>query len=193
MKKLLVITAALLTVAIGCVKPEPLSERARRTQFIFEGNITGRIVDVEGTVVAAPSVKRDEGARIVLTYFYGDRHNRHRFIAPINERGHEETYVAQVDVVAPGEVRIYIETERKGGIGVPGSWTRPDKIARSSFIQQLPAGTNLEIEVLTGQDPADLRLRIDVDGDGVFEEEVAPSEVETGDDLDHLPIFTIVP
>lgn len=81
-------------------------------------------------------------------------------------------------VVEPGPMFVELRTERLAeGLFMTDS----DLIAKALFFISAKQGATVSLEFRTGQDPGDLRLRIDHDGDGSIDDEIEPSGWWGGD------------
>ena len=179
-----VIVAAVLTlIAIGLAScsasfPEPTP----RTTIHSIGPLHGFVEAENGSVAGYPSLgaeptglsgyKNDVlvGAPDQLT----DPDTDHSYSLD------QGAYIGLFSVVATGPAFLTVVSETDGH-GLMGAG---DEIkGRAVFIVNSPVGSRLRIEGEVGQPLGSLRMEIDREGDGIFDDSVEPDIVRTGDDL----------
>lgn len=84
----------------------------------------------------------------------------------LNEEG---SYDAKLEVIGKGSTKLAVKTYAESQVN-----------GQAIFLINAPAGANLQVGFSTGQNLGDLQLRLDEDGNGTVDREVAPDSIATG-------------
>jgi len=123
------------------------------------GPVEGAIVDASGNLLGRDPAK-PEGVidEVIPGGNYNAIADTQSFF--LNEDG---AYVGKLAVVTQGGIRLRVRTYADGQLN-----------GQAIFNVDAPVGAKLQIAFATGQDLSTLRLQIDLDGDGVVDNEKAP-------------------
>lgn len=119
------------------------------------GNILGRHPDLPSV-----ALQRIPGG------FYNSISDWRSFF--LNEKG---SYTGKLEVIGEGSTKLAVKT-----------YSESQMNGQAVFRVSAPVGARLQMGFATGQNLGELRLRIDEDGDGSVEREVAPDSIVTGAD-----------
>ncbi|HEX5165367.1 MAG TPA: hypothetical protein VFV93_08225, partial [Thermomicrobiales bacterium] len=180
-----------LAIVAGTVSCAGVLSRIQNAELSASIHVTGPLygyVEGNGSVAGFPS----PGGGIVGTTGYEDDvlvfAPDARFPSATHTFHYDHGgYTAHLRVTDPGPAFIAVNSVNESGGGLFGG---DDEVkGRAIFVVSAPVNAQLRLKGDTARSVGKLRLEVDRDGDGTFDETLKPDFVKTGDDIDDYGQF----